>query len=96
MKKNLEVKFKIIVYEYVKAFEKKHGYDFMGWVGERVGEVATFSDCFINFDDMRWDIDNNIDRNIFFDWYYKSLEEAINNKAFENYRVYSKLRMGKK
>lgn len=59
---------------YAKAFEKKHDYQFDSWV--EVGTVACFGDYFIDFKDIKFDIDNDIPKEKFWEYYDASLEHS--------------------
>lgn len=57
----LRSKFKDIANAYLRAFCEKHEYEYTEeWVGQRFGEVAVLGDEFYDFNDIRYDIDNNI------------------------------------
>lgn len=60
------------VSEYCHAFCQKHGweYDPDGWVGE----VLAVGDYFVDFRDIKHDIDNNVDEGKFLEWYNYALE----------------------
>lgn len=88
---------------YAKAFAKKHDYQFDSWV--EVGTVACFGDYFIDFKDIKFDIDNDIPKEKFLEYYDASLEhsyliierelimnELIDNKLqpFPNYKNWLK------
>lgn len=59
--KELQENYKIICNTYAHKFAVKHEYSFDGWVADRVGEVAVMGDYYVDFEDIRYDIDNNID-----------------------------------
>ncbi len=48
----------IICMEYVLRFCEKHNLNFEGWVGDRVGETAEIGDMYLDFSDIRYDIDS--------------------------------------
>lgn len=88
MKKSLlKNRFDLICSEYIKKFEEKQELYFEGWVGDNIGEIATFGDVyFFNFDDIRYDIDNEIVRGLIKNW----LHDSINNKYKNiNYKSYA-------
>lgn len=66
------------VHEYCHAFCRKHGYHYDpdGWVGEGVGGIVLVGDYYINFDDIRYDIDNDVPEDIFIKYYDYTLEIA--------------------
>ena len=81
-----------IVSKYVEAFEKKHSMEFDFWVADLVGTVSCFqNEYYISFEDIRLDLDNDINKDMFFEWYDLSLELAMANKPVINYYNYLKL-----
>lgn len=77
----LEKSFIKIANEYIAKFEKKHGYEFSSWVSDEVGGIACFIDqYFFSFDDIRYDIDNNVKKGLIFQWQ----EDGIENGAKDN------------
>lgn len=69
--KNLADEYKAICNAYVTAFCDKHKLDYRdgldnGWVGGGVGGVFAIGDFFVSFDDMRIDIDKDVDENEYF------------------------------
>lgn len=87
----MKKEFEKIVKKYILAFEKKHNIIFDNWVGNNIGEIAFFGDYFINFDDIRFDIDNDIKKEKFFEWYDLTLDSATEGKPLINYKNYCKL-----
>lgn len=79
---NLQPKFESITKQYVEAFLRKHGffeeedgeYCEYDWVADEVGGILCLADYFINFDDIRRDIDNCVQKDKFLEWYYFCLE----------------------
>ncbi len=63
---------------YILAFVNKHELQFDAWVGEHIGEIAIISDMYINFDDIRHDIDTEQPHPNILDWYYSCLEQGHN------------------
>ena len=62
---------------YVFQFETKHSIEFDGWVGNEVGELASFNEMFVNFRDLKFDIDSNLPEHIFAEWYYDCLDKGV-------------------
>lgn len=65
--------------EYLRQFCEKHDYEFEtdAWVGigkENIGTVADIADVFIDMENIRYDIDNDIDKDLFEKWYWKRLD----------------------
>jgi hypothetical protein len=71
------------VMAYIKAFEAKQELEFYGWVGGNLGEVAVFSDMYIDFCDIVLDIDSQQPKGLIAEWY-----ETINSEKSGNYRSY--------
>ena len=92
----LQDKFQAIVECYVEAFLRKHGFydDDTGeycdydWVADEVGGILCVSDYFFGFDDIRYDIDNAVQKDTFFAWYDYSMGNLIKKKV--NYKSYCK------
>jgi hypothetical protein len=77
--------------EYVKLFCKKHELSFDFWIANITGTIASFSNTYyINFEDVRVDLEKNADKNHFIDWYDSSLDAHHENKDFPNYSNYLK------
>jgi len=90
----LQDKFQGITKLYVEAFLRKHDffddetgeyYDYE-WVADEVGGILCVSDYFFGFDDIRYDIDNAIQKDTFFAWY----EYCVENEKKVNYKSYCK------
>lgn len=90
-KSDLQKQYEAIVTVYVRAFEKKHGYEFSGWIGEQMGEMASFIEqYFFNFDDIRYDIDNKVKKGLIFEHQDADLEHNFHAQepqhiSFKNY-----------
>lgn len=50
-------RFRSVCMDYILRFCEKHDLNFEGWVGDRVGETAEIGDMFLDFSDIRYDID---------------------------------------
>ena len=83
---NIKQRYENCVMQYIEKFCKKHELEFEGWIGNYFGEIAYLSDMVVDFYDIRLDIDNNIDKKTFKEYYYYNLE---NGKTI-NYRSYLK------
>ena len=89
----LSENFEALANLYVEAFLRKHGlfddengdyYDW-SWVAGDVGGIVEVADYFIVVDDIRYDIDNFVQKDLFFQWYnfrLKNEESKINYKSF--------------
>mgnify|MGYP006928562139 FL=1 len=57
--KELKQQFDEVCKAYLEAFIKRHNLSTADWIGQGVGEVVCVNDeFFLNFDDIRYDIDN--------------------------------------
>lgn len=83
---NIKQRYENCVMKYVEMFCNKHELDYDGWIGDYFGEVAYLSDIIADMNDIRFDIDNNIDKHLYKEHYYYNLE---NSKTI-NYRSYVK------
>jgi len=91
----LQEQYRAIVTAYIRAFEKKHGYQFTGWVGkDRFGEIATFiEEYYFNLSDVLYDIDNNIPKGKIFKWQDATTDANVMNwkeQKFISYRNWLK------
>lgn len=75
MRGDLYNKYKEVCNEYVDLFVKKHGYDVLRrdfedcWVASECGTIILIGDMFIDFEDIRYDIDNEVPEDRFEKWY---------------------------
>lgn len=82
----LKTQFKEIAEKYVITFLTKHNFHENGeitewrWIRDNAGGVLEVSDYFINFDDIRFDIDNEVPADQFFEWYDHDLNLAMKNR----------------
>lgn len=94
----LNERFESVCDEYLEAFCLKHDLSmYYNWVGNEVGGVVTIGDYFINFDDIRLDIDKNVPELCFFQWYYVALDYVNEHGTTEgcvNYKTYLSYFMG--
>lgn len=51
------------------------------WVGQKTGSIICLGDWFVSFDDIRTDLEKDVEPKLFIEWYYASLE----NTQFINY-----------
>ena len=71
---------------YVLLFEEKHDLYFEYWVADNDGTVGCFSnEYYIDFNDIRFDLDNEIPEGKFIKWYDESLDLALKEKPIINY-----------
>lgn len=90
-KTSLKNQYAILVAAYIGLFEAKHGYAFSGWIGD-FGEMATFcgEEYYFTFNDIRFDIDNKINKGLIFRWHDEGVEHNLPRKEprwinFKNY-----------
>lgn len=78
---NAKTLFEIAVDKYIILFCEKYELDYdeasMSWVGGRIGEQCCIADYCINFDDIRYMIDNSIKWDIFVRWYDYNLRVSM-------------------
>ena len=62
--KNLSLKerYETLVDIYIDHFCKKHDCEFEWWVADRIGEIAYVNGYYIQFDDLRLDIDEKVEK----------------------------------
>ena len=87
----LKNKYEKIVEQYLLAFVEKQELDIENcyWVADRVGEVLSVNEqYYFSFDDIRFDIDNDIKAGAILDWQ----NESIDNNFKINYENYTKLK----
>ena len=88
----MKKKYEEICNEYVYAFLRKHDfyekeydeYSEFYWIGNDVGTIIEVADYFIDFQDIKYDIDNDIPVPIYFKYYDYLLSGDIkmNYKTF--------------
>lgn len=90
-KKNtpLPIKYSQIAAAYITLFVDKHGYEFTDWVDDDYGIASFIEQYYINYSDIRYDIDNNIEMGLIFQWcddsledHYKPNPQSINFKSY--------------
>lgn len=89
-KRNLKDEFEKIANAYLEAFCKKHGLNYeeakCGWVANEVGDVVCVSEYYINFDEIRLDIDKDVDKDEYYKYYDYCVEAAEYGCTVPNYR----------
>ena len=72
---------------YLEAFCKKHdfSYDPEDWIDSE-GDVVNLGDYFVSFDDMRLDIDKDIDKEEYDKYYDYTMKVAVYGCTVPNYR----------
>lgn len=84
----LKSNFRDICNRYLKEFCDKHDYDYRpeDWIGDMPGEIIEIADMFVSMNNIRYDIDNNIDPDLFPKWYWKGIE--LNQLGVEHWMNY--------
>lgn len=92
MAQTLKQQYETLCNEYLKIFCEKQEVEFdpSDWVGGDVGEVIHIADCFLNFDEIRLDIDTDQPKGFIFKWYWEDLDGYYKTKQRINYRNYIK------
>ena len=76
---------------YIEMFEIKHDVYFEFWVLDRTGTIACFSnEYYIDFDDLRLDLEENINNKMFFAWYDLALDLGLKKEPVINYSTFIK------
>lgn len=88
----MKQKFENICHAYVESFLRKHNffyeengeYSDYEWVGDEVGGILCVADYYISFDDIRRDIDECVNKKLYFEYYDYVLEndKRINYKSY--------------
>ena len=95
----LKTKYEKIVNEYLRIFVEKQDLDIDNcyWVADRVGEILSVNEqYYFNFNDIRFDVDNNVKERLIFRWQDESLDNYFKKKKYKvNYENYLKLNENK-
>jgi hypothetical protein len=87
----LKQNWKNICYSYLQEFCERHDYRFEPdmWVSNNPGTVAMIEDMYVDMEVIRFDVDNQVDTQLFEKWYWKSLElYELGVKNWMNYESY--------
>lgn len=78
-KHKLQYDFENAVNAYIEAFCKKQDLTFDFWIADRIGEMAAFTPFwFFTFDDIRRDIDQEIEAGVIKEWHESTMNKDIN------------------
>lgn len=95
MTTNIKERWRAICDEYVTLFCNKNGYivdtDKDGnyyWIGNHPGGLIEISDMFVSMSDILYDIDNDVPKDQYYDWYWKSVDRAEMGIKYMNYPSY--------
>lgn len=85
MKKTLKQRYELACQEYAEKFALKHNMEFEGWVGDRVGETAFYSNCHtVSIEVLRDNIDKEHPIAFYHLW-----KNASNEGIIETYREWA-------
>lgn len=92
---SLKTRYQDICNIYLQEFITKHDfpceYDSNDvWVGNNPGTIAMLGDFFVAFDDIRYDIDNNIPEEKYIQWYSRYEELSFLGLKYMNYPSFCK------
>jgi hypothetical protein len=92
---SLKARYQDICDTYLQEFITKHDFpcEYNGndvWVGNNPGTIAMLGDFFVAFDDIRYDIDNNIPEEKYIQWYSRYEELSLLELKFMNYQSFCK------
>lgn len=87
---SLEENYNLICNMYAHKFAVKHELPFDAWVADKVGEVATMGDYSVDFREIKYDIDNDIDADEYDKYYDYCLEVGMLNLTAPNYESWCK------
>lgn len=75
-KDKLKVEYEIACNNYLYAFCKKHGYYFYhdAWLSNDAGTIACIADYYIDIVTIRYDVDNDVQKDEFLKWYDYCIE----------------------
>lgn len=77
--------------KYVELFEKKHEIELDFWVANFVGTIGCFSnEYYIDFETIRLDLEKDVPKDVFFNWYDLTLDLGMRNEPIINYYSYLK------
>jgi hypothetical protein len=86
--KELKKKRLALTNEYVSIFEKKHNIKFEGWIGDEVGDVASFEGSLhLSFDEIYYDLEENVTPGLILEW---SKDTFIHHPKHIRYKNYAK------
>ena len=89
----LKERYEAICEEYRELFEEKQGFSYSDWVADEIGGVLSCNDeYFYNINDIRYDIDNDVEVGLILQAQNDFLEAYEKNKDVKhiNYKNYVK------
>ena len=82
---SLKERYEKLVEIYIDQFCKKHEVELEFWIGDQVGETACIASYFLQFEDIRHDIDNGISKSKIWDWLGNAGESDEHRMNYRNY-----------
>ena len=82
---SLKDRFDKLANTYVQQFCAKHEVESEFWVADRIGETILISGQYLQLDDIRYDIDNNVPKGKIWDWMQWCSEMSDYSVSFRNY-----------
>ena len=77
--------------QYLLKFCDRHQYHYDPdmWVANNPGTIICINDMFVSMEDIRFDVDNNIDIDCFDSWYWKSVDVyELTGQKYMNYHSF--------
>lgn len=74
----LQERLDIVLMEYVRAFEDKHGVEFEFAINDDLMTVLHFGDWYFDISDIVYDIDNNLSKHLILNWHNNMMDETGN------------------
>lgn len=84
----LKKDYEAAVKAYIDFFCEKQGVSLEYWAAGIVGGVACFGDTYLNFEDVRLDVDSHAPLTEIFIWYDQSIEAHTKGDVVPNYQSY--------
>ncbi len=86
-KSTIKENYEIAVNAYVDIFCKQCDLVFEYWV-DYTGGIAVIGDYYFNFSDIKYHMDNDINKDLIFSWYDETLIRAAKSKTRHSYEYY--------
>jgi hypothetical protein len=82
----LKKQYEDVVAKYILFFCEKQDLEFEFWVGNKIGETASFGDVFyINFNDIILDINTNQKKGLIIKWLYENIDNIDKPINYNSY-----------
>ena len=66
--KQLKSQYENLVQQYITIFRDKHNLKFEQWISKTVGMLAQFDNCYVDFDNIRFDLENDQPKEYLTEW----------------------------